>query len=157
MDWITLTYSAGPLGLLLNFNAYEVILQSVDYVNKMVGYSAKLNVTYKFPYGISAQATGQRRSRNPSLQGYQKAVTGVDFALRKSFMQNKANVTFSINDVFNSRKFKSVYDQPGTYQVSMNRREIRYFKLSVQFPLGKITNGKMKERSVDRPDIDFSN
>ncbi len=153
----TLTYSAGPLSVLFNVNAYKVILQSIDYTTKMLGYNAKLNLTYKFAAGISAQASAQRRSKNPGLQGYQNAVNGVDFALRKSFLQNKGSVTFSINDVFNSRRFINVYDQPGVYQASMSRREIRYFKLSVQLPLGKLTNGKMKERKVDRPDIDFSN
>ncbi|MEP6737568.1 MAG: outer membrane beta-barrel protein, partial [Chryseolinea sp.] len=153
----TVTYSAGPLSLLVNLNAYKVILQSVDYVNKMIGYNAKVNLTYKFPAGISAQASAQRRSKNPGLQGYQNAVSGMDFALRKSFMQNKGSITFSINDVFNSRRFVSVYEQPGIYQVSMNRREIRYFKLSIQLPLGKLTGGKAKERKVERPDIDFSN
>jgi len=153
----TLTYSAGQLSLLFNLNAYQVILQSAEFTNKMFGYNAKVNVTYKFTADISAQATAQRRSKNPGLQGYQTAVSGVDFALRKSFMQNMASVTFSINDVFNSRKFTSVYDSPETYQISMNRREIRFYKISLQIPLGRLTSGKMKERKMDRPDIDFSN
>ncbi|HEY9046100.1 MAG TPA: outer membrane beta-barrel protein [Ohtaekwangia sp.] len=153
----TVIYSAGPLSILVNLNAYKVILQSVTLSNEMVGYNAKVNLTYKFPAGISAQASAQRRSKNPGLQGYQNAVNGVDFALRKNILQNKGNVTFSINDVFNSRRFVTIYDQPGVYQSTMNRREIRYFKLSVQLPLGRLSNGKMKERKVDRPDIDFSN
>jgi len=153
----TMIYTTGQLSILFNINAYKVILQSIDFTNEMIGYNAKVNFTYKFPAGISAQASAQRRSKNPSLQGYQNAVNGVDFALRKSILQNKGNITFSINDVFNSRKFVTIYDQPGIYQASMSRREIRYFKLSVQLPLGKLSNSKMKERKVDRPDIDFSN
>jgi hypothetical protein len=153
----TVTYSAGPVSVLANVNAFDVILQSVDITNRLIGYTAKINLTYRFKGGISAQLSGQRRSRTPSLQGYQNAVNGADFALRKGFWQNRGNVTFSINDIFNSRRFVSIYDQPGTYQVSMNRREIRYFKLSVQLPLGKLNNGKTKERKVAAPDIDFSN
>jgi len=153
----TLTYSTGPISIVANINAYEVILQSIDFTNKMVGYNAKINFTYKFGAGISAQASAQRRSKNPQLQGYQSAMNGVDFALRKGFLQNRGSFTFSINDVFNSRRSLSIYDQPGTYQVSMSRREIRYFKFTVQLPLGKLINGKARERKVEHPDIDFSN
>jgi hypothetical protein len=71
-------------------------------------------------------------------------------------MKNKASVTFIVNDIFNSRRFVTIYDQPTTYQASMSRREIRYFKVTLQLPLGSIT-GKPKERKLDRPDIDFSN
>jgi hypothetical protein len=152
----TMTYSVGRVSVLANINAYEMILQSVNFSNKLPVYNAKLNVTYKFGAGITAQITGQRRSRGPQLQGYQKAVNGADFSVRKAFMKNKASVTFIVNDIFNSRRFVTIYDQPATYQASMSRREIRYFKVTLQLPLGSIT-GKPKERKLDRPDIDFSN
>lgn len=153
----TLTYTKGPLTLLANLNAYEVILQSVDVTNRMLGYNAKLNLTYRFGAGISAQLSGQRRSRSPSLQGYQQAMNGVDFALRKGFWENRASVTFTVNDVFNSRQSINVYDQPTAFQTSMNRREVRFYKLTLQIPLGKANGGKLKEKKVERPDIDFSN
>jgi hypothetical protein len=134
-----------------------VILQSVDITNKLLGYTAKVNLTYKFKDGVSAQLSAQRRSKSPSLQGFQSAVNGVDFALRKSFWQNKGSFTFTINDVFNSRRFISTYDQPGTYQVTMNRREIRYFKFSIQLPLSRLNKVALREPKMANPDIDFSN
>jgi hypothetical protein len=151
----TLNYSAGPVSIVANFNAFEAIIQSIDITNKMFRYNAKLSLGYKFPSGFSAQISGQRRSKGPQLQGYQRAVTAADFALRKGFWQNRASVTFIINDIFNSRKFVSIYDQPGAYQTSMNRREIRYYKLTLQLPLSKGTSKKV--RRVDDPDIDFGN
>jgi len=152
----TLNYSVGPLSVVANFNGYESIIQSIDVTTKLLRYNAKLSATYKFGAGISAQISAQRRSKSPQLQGYQKAVNGVDVALRKGFWQNRGSVTFIINDVFNSRIFYTVYDQPQAYQVSMSRRDIRFYKVTLQIPLSRSTSS-MKERKVSGPDIDFGN
>ena len=152
----TLNYSTGPLSIVANFNGYETIIQSIDVTTKMLRYNAKLSATYKFGAGISTQISAQRRSKSPNLQGYQKAVNGVDFAIRKGFWQNRGSVTFIINDVFNSRISYAVYDQPLTYQNTMSRRDIRFYKVTIQLPLSRGTN-KMKERKVSGPDIDFGN
>jgi ferric enterobactin receptor len=152
----TLNYSRGPISIVANFNAFEAIIQSVDITNKMFRYNAKLSFGYKFPAGFSTQISAQRRSKGPQLQGFQKAVTAADFALRKGFWQNRASVTFIVNDIFNSRKFVSIYDQPMAYQTSMNRRDIRFYKLTLQLPLSKGTS-KSKERRVTNPDFDFGN
>lgn len=153
----TLKVNLGPnLSAVANLNVFDVILQSVNVSNRLLSYNAKLNLTYKFPANFSAQLTGTNDGKSPTLQGYRQAVRGLDFAVRKGFMQNKASLTFAINDVFNSRRFITVYDQPGALQTTMNRREVRFYKLSIQFPLGSDT-GKRNQRKPDRPDIDFSN
>jgi len=151
----TVNYSAGSWTLVGNFNAFEMVLQSVEVNKQMLRYNAKLSVSYKFKAGISAQLSGQQRSKSPQLQGYQRAITAADFALRKSFWNNRASVTFIVNDIFNSRKTYTVYDQPATFQTSMNRRDIRYYKLTLQIPLSRGTT--KKERKVSGPDIDFGN
>lgn len=151
----TLTYSSGPWSLLGNFNLFEMALQSVDVNRQMLRYNAKLSVTYKVNNGPSIQLSGQQRSKSPSLQGYQKAVTGADFAIRQPLWHNRASITFIINDIFNSRKLYSVYDQPLVYQETMYRRDIRFYKLAIQIPLSK--GAVRKERKVSGPDIDFSN
>jgi len=89
------------------------------------------------------------------LQGYQKGVTAGDFAIRQGFWKNRGSVTFIINDIFNSRRFYSIYDQPGTFQTTMSRRDIRFYKITLQIPLSR--GAMKKERKVSGPDIDFSN
>lgn len=151
----TLNYSLGSLSMVANFNAYETILQTNELTKSMLRYNAKLSVSYKFKGGFSAQLSGQQRSKSISLQGYQRAITAADFALRKGLWNNRGSVTFIVNDIFNSRRQYSIYDQPTTFQTTMSRRDIRYFKLTLQIPLSK---GNMKkERKVSGPDIDFSN
>jgi outer membrane receptor protein involved in Fe transport len=155
----TLTFGIGKnFSVLANVNPFYAAIQTVTTNSQVFNYNAKLNLSYKFPLGISAQATGTRDRRFPQVQGYRLPIYSADFAVRKSFMQNRASVVFTINDVFNSRKGITVYDQPTAFQTSMSRREIRFYKLTVQFPLGKPdATFKKTNRKLDRPDVDFSN
>ena len=68
------------------------------------------------------------------------------------------SIAFNINDIFNSRKFVTTYETSSTYQATMSRRDIRFYKLTLQLPLGKPdANFRKKERSLNKPDVDFSN
>ena len=155
----TLKFDVGKsLSVLASTNLRNFVIQSDEINTALWGINTKLSLTYRFPGNFTAQLTANRDSRSPSLQGYRLPVSAADFALRKSFWQKRASVVFSINDIFNSRKFVSVYDQSTVYQASMNRREIRFYKITLQIPLGKPdATFKKNQRKIDRPDVDFSN
>ena len=144
--------------VLASANTRSFAIQS-DVVNTQRWvYNAKLNLTYKLPANITAQLSGTRDSRGVSLQGYRQAVTAADFALRKGFWNNRGSVVFTVNDMVNSRRYVTIYEQPTVFQVSMNRRDIRYYKLTLQLPLGKPdATFRRSQRKLERPDVDFSN
>ncbi|XAZ81868.1 outer membrane beta-barrel family protein (plasmid) [Fibrella sp. ES10-3-2-2] len=145
------------LSLIGNVNLRNFTIQSETLQNQLWVYNAKLNLTYRFPANITAQVGAFRDSRGVSLQGYRQAVNSMDAALRKSFMQNRASVVFSVNDVFNSRRFITTYEQPTIFQSSMNRREVRFYKVTLQMPLGRPgATSRRNGRKLERPDVDFS-
>ena len=119
-------------------------------------YNAKINLTYRFPAKITAQLTGTRDSRSVQLQGFRQPVMAADFALRKGLWQNKGSLVFSINDIFDLRRYVTTYETPTVFQQSMNRREVRYCRLTLQVPPGN-ADAKRSQRKIDRPDVDFSN
>ena len=144
--------------ILSSINARSFAVQTETFQTQQWVYNAKLNLTYKLPANITAQLTGTRDSRGVSLQGYRRAVNAADFALRKGFWQNRGSVVFTLNDMFNSRRYVTVYDQPTVFQESMNRRDVRFYKLTLQLPIGKPNaTFKRSQRKLDRPDVDFSN
>ena len=154
----TLKYSAGRFTALANVNVYNSTLQSATVNNQLWVYRAKASLSYRLPAGFSAQLNANRDSRTPSLQGFRLPVQAADFAVRKSFMQNRASVVFTVNDIFNSRRYITTFEQANTYQVSMNRRDVRFYKITVQLPLGKPdATFKRKSQKLDKPDVDFSN
>jgi ferric enterobactin receptor len=154
----TFKYTAGPFSATANINVFDFIVQTETITNEAVVYRAKLNLSYRFPANISANINLNRDSKSPSLQGYRLPIQAADFAIRKSFMGNRASLVFTVNDIFNSRKQVSTIEQATIYQESMNRREVRFYKLTLQLPIGKANaTFRKKERKMEKSDIDFGN
>ncbi len=154
----TFKYSVGAFSATANINVFNFIIQTTDIQNELWTYRAKLNLSYRFPANFSTQLNLNRDSKSPSLQGFRLPVQAADFALRKSFMNNRASVVFAINDIFNSRKFLSTIEQENLLQTSMNRRDVRFYKITLQLPIGKANaTFRKKERKMEKTDIDFSN
>jgi hypothetical protein len=89
------------------------------------------------------------------LQGYRKPIEAADFAIKKMFMNNRASIAFAVNDIFNSRQYITVYDQGNIMQSTMNRG--RFYKLTIQLPIGQANSFSRRNQNVNKPDIDFSN
>lgn len=146
------------LSVMANFNGYHKQLQTETYSKSLWVYNAKLNITYKLPKNFLVQINANNTSRTPQLQGYRAAVRTIDFAVKKSFWKNKANALFSINDVFNSNRQITTYEQATVYQKSMSRRDIRYFKFTLQYTFGSDPNASPKKkptRTENAPNMDL--
>jgi hypothetical protein len=50
---------------------------------------------------------------------------------------NKASLTLSVNDVFNTNRWGTVYDTERFYQDSYRRRNVRGFRLTFSYRFGK--------------------
>jgi ferric enterobactin receptor len=153
----TFKYSGKKLGATVSFNVFQWILQTQTITSQALTLRSKATLSYKLPANFSAQINVERSSKSPSLQGYRLPVSAADFALRKSLMNNRGGIVFTVNDIFNSRKYRSTFESANVYQISMNRREVRYFKLTLQLPIGKPdASFKKKDRKLEKPDVDFS-
>lgn len=133
------------LELTLNANVFDFTVNVDTFHNTGWTWTSKANLTYKFPADISMQLNGGYDADRPAAQGTRKGVAYADFAIKKSFFHNAANVTFSINDMFDSRKDISILDQPSYYQETMRRRDTRFYKLSLQIPFGKVDASMFKK------------
>lgn len=152
-------YVIKNLSVIANLNVFNFTIQTNTSSRSVWTGRSKLNLTYKFKGNIAVQVNGSYDARSTSLQGYRGSMAAADFALRKSFWNNKGNIAFTVNDIFNSRKQISVYDQPAAFQSSMNRRDIRFYKVVLQLPLNRNSNDKKKTQNNDssRGEDDFGN
>jgi outer membrane cobalamin receptor len=141
-----------------NFNVYKFIINlDQDNAIQTWAWGGKANLNYKFPQGITAQINANYESDRVIPQGIRKGIPSMDFAVKKAFFGGAANVTFSVNDVFDSRKDITIYTFPTFTQESMRRRDLRYFKLSLQMPFGKMDASIFKKRKQQQggQDMDF--
>ena len=119
---------------------------------------SKAIFSWKLPEGFSTQVTAEYETNEIIAQGTRKANGFMDFALKKDFGRN-ASLTFSVNDIFNSRLRVTYLDTPIFIQESMRRREIRNFRLNFQYRFGKmdasIFNRKRGGGQQNQQDMDF--
>lgn len=99
---------------------------------------------------LSFQVTGEYESPEVTPQGRNKEQYVVDMGLRKDFLKNnKATLTFNIHDVFNTRRFGSIYDTENFYQDSYRRWNVRSFRVTLSYRFGD-ANFSLFKRSGNR-------
>ncbi len=134
--------------VMLNANVFNFTVNVDTFSNKGWAGNGKVNLTYRLPADFSVQLNAAYEGNRPTAQGVRQGVAYMDFAVKKSFFHNAANVTLSVNDLFNSRKEITLFDQPTYLQESMRRRDMRFVKLSLQVPFGK-ADASMFKRMKD--------
>ncbi len=117
------------LDVMLNANVFNFKVTVDTFTNTGWAMNGKANVTYRLPADFSVQLNGAYEGNRPMPQGNRKGIAYMDFAVKKSFFNNAANITFTISDVFNSRKDIATIVQPAYNQEVMRRRDARYYKL----------------------------
>lgn len=112
--------------------------------NEGFNWSSKLTANYKVETDqsslfdkLSFQLTAEYESPRVIPQGRRLEQFDSDFAIKKDFLKNnKATFTFSINDVFNTRRYGVVYDTEDFYQETYRRRRVRSFRVSLSYKFG---------------------
>lgn len=146
--------------------------------NSIVSYFIKWNNSFKLPANFSIQLSGDYQSKSvlpqssgngggggrggggggggmfggapqPSAQGYINPNYGVDIAIRKDFLKNKAaSATLSVNDVFRTRKY-SYFSEATTFtQTYDRRRDPQIFRLNLAYRFGKLDVSLFKRKNM---------
>lgn len=142
----------------MSANIIHYNLSVLGQTNSAWAASEKLGITWRLPADFAVQVNANNEGDRPLSQGYRKGVAFMDFAVKKSFFNKAATLTFNINDVFDSRKDVLFLTQPTFTQETFRRRETRNFRISLQIPFGKVDasmfkkKGKKPEGQQEQPD-----
>lgn len=106
-------------------------------------WNARMMASIILPYDITVQLTGNYRSKQVITQGHREPAYGLDFGLRKSFL-NKA-LMFSVNcrDVLDSRRWETFTESDTFTRHQLNRRRARTVNFTLTYNFG---NMKPKRR-----------
>ena len=129
----------------MQYQKVNAKINELDLSNEGFTYEAKLITNYKIITkrsrlfnNLGFQLIGEYESWEVIPQGKRKPQYSLDAAIRKDFLKNnKASLTLSVNDVFNTNRFGSVYDTENFYQDSYRRRNVRGFRLTLSYRFGK--------------------
>lgn len=129
----------------LQYRTVQATINKTDLSNKGFNWESRLITNYKIKTDKSAvfnnlsfQLIADYESPRVIPQGRQLSEFDVDFAMRKDFLKNnRASVTFGINDVFNTRRWGTIYDTETFYQDAYRRWSVRGFRISFSYKFGK--------------------
>ena len=117
----------------------EVRGTNIDPTLNNSGFSwfSKANTNLKLPGGFSLQVNGNYEAPKVVAQGRTLDAWWLDVALRKNLLNNKATLVVNVSDIFNTRKFTTLYDMPLYTQSVYRDRETRIGNISFTYRFGK--------------------
>src|SRR5436190_4374930 len=136
--------------------------------NGMWSWFGKFNSNFKLPAKFTAQftATYQSKTNLPvsqgggfmgppmgaaqsAAQGYIKSTYGFDVAFKKSFLKNDAaSVSFSVNDIFKTRKSEQHSFSQYFIQDYSRQRDPQMFRLNFTYRFGKMDMSLFKRKNM---------
>ncbi|MFH6994373.1 TonB-dependent receptor domain-containing protein [Flavobacterium sp. FlaQc-48] len=113
----------------------DLVVQNLD--NQANSWFARINSKVTLPYKIDWQLTAMYNGEQKTAQGKNLGQFGMNTALSKDVLKDKATIAFNISDVFNSRIMKSyTYLENQTSYGEMQFRK-RQFNLSFTYRFNK--------------------
>jgi outer membrane receptor protein involved in Fe transport len=117
-----------------------------DLNNSGFSWSSNMNQTFTFSKGWSGQITGFYRSPMVLTQGRSRPMYSLDMAIRKTFLKDKMYVNFKVADVFNTRQFGYITEQPGIFtSEGLWKHQSRRFTISIGYNFGTADPDRKKK------------
>lgn len=130
-NWWDVTWNGN-----LFYNKYEGNSEFNIEEQEGVNWNTNVNTNLRFPNSWSMQLRGDYRAPRVMAQGKMKSMTGVDVAVKKEFMNKRANLSLNVRDVFDTRRFGATTETPQIRSTFEHRWMKRMFTLSFSYRFG---------------------
>ncbi len=157
------------IDLTTNLNVYQSRVDAsnveTDLVIDRMSWFLKENLQFKLPAGFTLQFTGEYRSKasftpdagnrmpwmpgpTNTAQGYSLDNWFVDAALKKEFLERKATLSLSVNDIFATRQNGTYTSSDLFIQDSRRTRDAQIFRLNFSYRFGKMDTSLFKRKNM---------
>lgn len=127
-------------------------LAGLDYDRKKVTFSINSTQDFTISPTLSAQLSGDFISAQIYGTYAIKPYYGIDFGIKKTFMEKRVNLKFALNDIFNSRKAQISSALPNLNYNLNQKLETRIFRLNVNYNFGSTTIKATRDRNTGLSD-----
>lgn len=126
-----------------------------NYNAKLIGNYKIVTETSKLFNNLGFQVIADYDGPRVIPQGRNKAQFSTDVAVRKEFFKKKAGaLSLSVNDLFNSRKFGTIYDTDDFYQDGYRRWNVRTVRLTFSYRFGDSDLFRKKDNNNNNSDYE---
>jgi outer membrane receptor protein involved in Fe transport len=124
-----------------NFNFFRAITrggyEGQNFDADAITWTARASSKMSIPRFADFQLTFDYRGPQNLPQGRSLAMWSLDGGLSRDILKKKGTLTLSVRDVFNTRRWRSLVDQPGFTSVSDFQWRARQFQLSFVYRLNQ--------------------
>lgn len=110
----------------------------LDRTYKNVSFNGRFSTYFPLPLDVRGFAYVHYRGPRAVAQGTRDGMLSSDLGVRKSFLDNKADVSLRLSDVFNQRKWASSLHTDTFIETSSHRWSSRNLRISISYVFGKL-------------------
>ena len=153
--WWSVSGSFDFFQTVINGDNVEAELQSNGF-----SWRGRLNNNFTIAKNLTAELSGRYRAPFTIPQGEINNIFHADAGIRWSILDKKGNVSLSVRDMFNTRKFSGYIETDELYQEFERQWRPRSFSLAFTYSFGKQDIGERRRRNgmngtEGLPDIDL--
>ncbi|MFA0961081.1 TonB-dependent receptor domain-containing protein [Roseivirga sp. BDSF3-8] len=104
-----------------------------NFTNSGVAWNTKLTTDFSLPADVGLQLTGNYTAPEIEAQGRDLARYYVDASVQRSFLEDRAKVSLSLRDIFNTRQFQGENEGEDFFQEFTYKRQSRIFLISASY------------------------
>jgi outer membrane receptor protein involved in Fe transport len=131
-DWWRLNTSANFYRAITKGEYEGTVLESDTYT-----WTTRTTSKMTFFKKLDFQASFNYRAPRVTTQGKNLSIYSVDLGLSKDILKGKGTITANVRDLLNSRKRRSIIDQPEYYSSSTFQWRARQFTVTLTYRLNK--------------------
>lgn len=109
----------------------------VEYKTNNYGWDTRINSRMRFPKDLDLQILFTYRGPQQTTQGSLKPFYMLNTGISKDLLKGNATLTFNINDVLNSRRFRYIIDQSDLYSENEFRWSKRSYSLTFTYRINQ--------------------
>ena len=96
-------------------------------------WNTRFSVKYALDKLTDFQLTGMYRAPNNSAQGKVKSMTSINLAASRDILKKNGTITFSVQDILNTRRWRSITETENFYSESDFQWRPRQFQLTLSY------------------------
>ena len=150
------------LNLTSTLNLYYNKIDSARYINPLnrqittlipeqsdFSWNARVMANFMLSRTFSGQVTGEYNAPRIISQGKAKESYAIDLGLRKTFMDKKLSLAFTVRDLLNSRKDRRTTSGDQFYQKTESQFQKRMFGINITYNFGNMKPNKNLEKKLN--------
>jgi len=130
-------------------------VETQDIIKTSTNWNTRLDNTFKLSTGTSFQVQGVYKSPSVTLTGNSDAMYGLNMAVRQELFNNKATLSLSVRDVFDTMHRSYTIDNIDYYVMGDMSREAPVFTLSFTYKFNNFINNDFNKGERNENTIDY--